>query len=817
MKINHLSIRALLTLAALSTTALPAALQAQIEEIVVTAQKREQDANDVGITMNIMTGELVKNLGISVAEDLGRFTPGLNVNESYPVGVPQYTIRGVGFQNLTTSASSTVGLYQDGANIPYTVMSRGALFDLERVEILRGPQGDLYGRNTTGGQINFVSKKPTDEFEAGFTASYGSYHTLDFDGFVSGPLASNARGRVAYKTTQAWEGWQESLTRNDELGEKDMHGLRAILDLDVSDAISMEINFRYGRDKSDNQAPAAYDPRQIGAGIALFPYNPLQNHIDLGSYTGLDSLGTLSLTSTPPWFAEGKDPKDADWTNSYTNPISGITHDLRPQRDNESIGVSGRMEWEFGGLKMVSLTAYDEFDRREAFDSDGGAFVDASNTNVSRIEVFSQELIFSGATERLTWLAGLYYSSDDVDEEYRLYMADSGFGFGSIPFNNFPFALSPVLELDTTYTQNTESRALFGHVEWEFTERFKLTLGARYTDEDIAWSGCTFSTEDNSLGAFMNTLFGASLGPGDCGIINDDLASPNSIFNAANPNDAFQVYSDSISTDKAMGKAGLDFRVNDDILLYFIVSHGFKSGGFNGAQGNTTSQLIPYRPEKLTAFEFGSKMTLLDNRMQFNASAFYYDYKDKQEGDIAVTFVGNIVGLTNVPESEVYGVEVEMDYAPITGLDLHLGAAWLESEVKEWQAVDPINSVWPNIATLDASGGQLPQAPEWSVNALANYRWPLSDALYLELGADVNYAEGSPGAPGGGVAFGSSDYTLLNARLGLGSVDNKWRVQVWSRNLTDEYYYPSASSGNGPFIRMVGMPRTLGVKLDYNF
>ena len=436
MKIPCTFSQLLVGFAAFSLPLLPAALQAQIEEIVVTAQKRQQDANDVSITMNVFTGDLVKELGIAAGEDLARFTAGLNVNESYPVGVPQYTIRGVGFQNLTTSASSTVGLYVDGVNIPYTVMSRGILFDLERIEVLRGPQGDLYGRNTTGGQINFISRKPTQEFEAGVTASYGSYQTVDFEGYVSGPVAQRAWGRLAYKTTQASEGWQESLTRDDELGEKNVHGLRAILDLDISEEAKLEINLSYGRDKSDNQAPVAYDARELGVGLALFPYQPLQNHIDIASYTGPGDLLTLPLTSTPPWFSDGSDPRDADWTNAYTSPISGVTHNLRPRRNNESLGLSARLEWEISGLKLVSLTAYNEFERREAFDSDGGYFVDANNLNNTEIEVFSQEFILSGETERLTWVAGLYYSNDDVEEQYFLdstHKCNTSFVKDSIP------------------------------------------------------------------------------------------------------------------------------------------------------------------------------------------------------------------------------------------------------------------------------------------------------------------------------------------------------------------------------------------------
>ncbi len=778
--------------------------QTMLEEIIVTAQKREQGINDVGITINVMSGELVQDLGISTAEDLARFTPALNINETAATGVPQYTLRGVGFQDFTTSSSATVGLYFDGVNIPYTVMSRGTLFDLERIEVLRGPQGDLYGRNTTAGQINFISKKPTEELEAGVTGSFGSYETIDIEGFVSGPISEQARGRFAFRTIHSFDGWQKSLTRDDDLGEKNVESLRGILDIDIGQDAHLELSVRYTKDDSENQSPAAIDGTDIGAGLALLPHTPLENY----------SPDFVTLTSTPPWFTDGKDNKDADWSNTYTSAITGSTFDIRPQRDNELIGVSGRLEWNIGDITVTSLTSYDEFDRREAFEGDGGDFVDTSNINTSKVEAFSQELIISMETDRLTWLAGMYYSNDDVSEMYHFFMPDSFFGNGSIPWGAIPFAFAPILELDTSYEQDTESIAGFAHVEWSVVEQLKITLGARYTSEERTWSGCTFSATDNSLGNFLNLLFGASLGPGDCGTIDDDPNSPNNIFVVANPNDAFQVFTDSIDTKKWMWKAGLDYSFNDDILAYFSASRGFKSGGFNGANSNATTQLLPYRPETLTAYELGTKMTLLDGTMQLNLNGYFYDYKDKQEGDLAVTFVGNIVGLTNIPKAEVLGAEVELDWAPVTGLNLHFGASYIDSEIKEWLAVDP-NSVWPEVLYIDAAGAPLAQAPEWSFNGLVSYRWSLNDTLYLELAGDVNYVDESGGVAG--PAFRSSDYTIFNVRGGIGSKNEKWRLQVWSRNVTDEYYFPSAFTGNGPNVRYVGMPRTVGVTMQYNF
>ncbi len=173
-----------------------ASAQAQLEEVIVTAQKRAQSANDVGITINAFTGDQIRDFGVATAEDIARMTPGLTVNETAATGVPLYTIRGVGFQDYSTAASSTVGIYFDEVNMPYTVMTRGLLFDTARVEVLKGPQGDLYGRNTTAGQINFISNKPTEEFEAGVVASYGNYQAYDIEAYVSGG-SDFVQGRIA--------------------------------------------------------------------------------------------------------------------------------------------------------------------------------------------------------------------------------------------------------------------------------------------------------------------------------------------------------------------------------------------------------------------------------------------------------------------------------------------------------------------------------------------------------------------------------------------------------------------------------------------
>jgi iron complex outermembrane receptor protein len=181
-----------------------------------------------------------------------------------------------------------------------------------------------------------------------------------------------------------------------------------------------------------------------------------------------------------------------------------------------------------------------------------------------------------------------------------------------------------------------------------------------------------------------------------------------------------------------------------------------------------------------------------------------------------VTFVGNISGLTNVPKSRVEGAELEWQWAPVAGLNLGAALTYLDTKVLEWQATDPVLSVWPDVVTFDASGTELPQAPKWTYNGYASYRWPVSSGLYVQLGADFNHTDTTSGGANA-FAFATKAYTLVNARIELGDAGDKWSAQLWSHNLTDEFYYPSAFVANGPFVRIAGMPRTVGISLDYHW
>jgi iron complex outermembrane receptor protein len=438
---------------------------------------------------------------------------------------------------------------------------------------------------------------------------------------------------------------------------------------------------------------------------------------------------------------------------------------------------------------------------------------------VTDLDVFSQELRLAGETENLVWITGVYYSKDKMDEAYHYFMADSLYGNASSVFSlSTPFTTFPILELNTTYNQKTESAAMFAHLEYRITDKLRLTTGGRYTMETRKWSGCTYDAGEGSLSAFLNGSFGSSLAPGACGVVDDIPTSDTYIFGllgTPNVNDAFHVIEDKIETKRWMGKIGVDYAFDEDTLGYATISHSFKSGGFNGANANTTSQLTPYDEELLTSYELGIKATLLEGSMQVNASTFYYDYQDKQETDLSVTFVGNIVSLTNVPKSEIIGAEIDINWFPTDNLTLRLGTAYLDTEIKEWQAVDA-TSAWPTTVYRDASGGTLAQSPEWSHNLLAKYEWSVSDNLIVDIAVDYSYQDETSG---GVLAENATEsFSTTNIRMGIGSDDGQWRVTLWGRNITDEYYYPAAyKGGNGPYVRSAGLPRTYGINLSYNY
>jgi len=367
-------------LAATPVAAQSSSATTEVETIVVTAQRREETANTVGMGIQAIRGETLERLHVTDAKDLTTFAPSFTVSQSYQ-GVPTYTLRGIGFNTINMSATSTVGTYTDEVAYAYPMMNTGPIFDLERVEVLKGPQGTLYGRNTTAGLIDFVTRKPTEDFQAGLTAEVGNYKTLNFEGYISGPLAERVQGRLAFRVENSDEGWQVSRSRGERQGKVDRYGLRGSLAIQPSDNVDIDISLTAWKNQSDTVA---------AQGIGFTPATT-------GSPFNAPGLAAY-IAANPP-----TDASQADWAPLSVRAANigigaGIDGPLR--EDNDFYAGKVRVAWDLGGdMRLISLTSYNKLKRNAKFDWSGAPYEILIQHARGDIESIAEELHLEGAGE----------------------------------------------------------------------------------------------------------------------------------------------------------------------------------------------------------------------------------------------------------------------------------------------------------------------------------------------------------------------------------------------------------------------------------
>lgn len=414
-----------------TTTALP--------QVTVTAQRHEESAQDVGIALTALSGQDLQNKGVTNVNELQNYVPNLDIAPQYGGGNPLFRIRGVGLKDYGSNNTSTVGVYLDQVALPYPIQTQGQLFDLERVEVLRGPQGTLYGRNSTAGAINFITNKPTREFHGGLTTSYGSYNASNVEGFLSGPLSDTLRARLAFITEQGGA-WQENRVTGQSLGDKDNTSVRGQFDWDATPDINFNLSVHAGEDKSDSRGSYLYQGLKPNANGAA--YSSISPETD-GKKTG------WGLT---PGFAK----------------LTGLSVGDKPHRDNDNTGFALTGTFDLNDhLSVTSITASDRFRRREYIDWDASVIPQSDEYFDSKIEVFSQELrLASHDNERFNWQTGLYFAQDRLDENfYSDFSANLGYG------------------TYTSYTQKSHTYSAFAQGDYQLTDDWKLIVGVRQEKE----------------------------------------------------------------------------------------------------------------------------------------------------------------------------------------------------------------------------------------------------------------------------------------------------------------------------------------------
>lgn len=417
-----------------------------LEEIVVTAERRQEPAQSVGIAMSVLPGDSLEAKSISYVNDLQNAVPSLQVEPAFGSSQPQFRLRGVGFIDYTSNNASPVGVSIDDVALALPIQTQGLLFDIDRVEVLYGPQGTLYGRNTTGGEINFITNRPTADTHAGATVEYGSYGQFTGQGFVSGSVADGLMGRLSFATEQGGA-WQWNRLNGESLGDADKVALRGQLEFDPAQALNFRLETFWSQDKS----------QEIGLQL-IAPYAP---------YNAGRGGPTLPADTDPHVTGWQLDPVFAD--------VIGINPDSKPGLDNENYGVDFTGNIDFGGAKLTSITAWNKMIRREYSDWDATRYYDSDEYFRSYLKVISEEMrIASTGAGPLAWIGGIFYADQNLEENFYSDFSDADIGF--------PPGTTPDIVL-TKYGQNANSIGEFGQIDYKLGDAFKVVLGAREDHE----------------------------------------------------------------------------------------------------------------------------------------------------------------------------------------------------------------------------------------------------------------------------------------------------------------------------------------------
>lgn len=785
----------------------------------MTAQKRDQRTQDVGIAIAAFGGDQMEALGVVDVKDVAVLVPGFTVAKSFR-GPPIYTLRGVGFNTPNMSTSSPVGIYLDEVAYPYPIMTEGLSLDLSRVEVLKGPQGTLYGRNTTGGLVNSIANKPTAERSAEVKVSYGSYQSYGIEGFLNGGIAPNLNARLAFDVQRADKGWQVSVTHGQRLGKVDKAAARFSLGWEPSDRTRFLLTANWWKDRSDTQA---------GQSIAAFPRG-------LIAFLGLTTpeqwaAAAPGLGIDPRIFSQSYTPtsgKQANWvvqnlpwggTNGGGQNFTPAPLDFRKDNELTSLALRG----EFGlsdTIKVTSLTSYSHFTRREGYDTGGWDIENLIGLGEGSIKSFSQELRVNGDTDRLHWVLGGFYARDKIRENDKSWGATIStvalvrtFGVATAPAGTTPAQLEDIQwgfrDWENLINQTITSKALFGQVEYKLTDQLNLTAGLRYSKDKAKFSGCSKDQGDNSIAASWNaffnnaTPFGANVAPGGCvtylAALTPFAANPQGIVNKV------------LDEDNLSGRVALDYRVNDDVLLYVSAARGFKSGAFPNINANVAPQYDPAKQEEVRAYEAGIK-TSPARGMIMNASVFYYDYLDKQlfvntPDPVYVT----LNSIKNIPKSHIFGVEGEISVPLARGLDARVTATYLNAKIDTYSGFTDFGEA------KDFKGASFPFTPKFQLNGTLTYGFDVNDDIEARLTVNGRYTSSSRGDLEGNPLFKIDGYALFDANLAVMTKDDQYQLDVFVRNIGNKYYWNSVQLPLDSLVRYAGMPRTWGVSLKSRF
>ena len=730
-----------------ATYAQESGIDALMEEITVTARKREEGLQDTPIAVSVFSGESLEARGVQRIDEIAGLTPNMsfdNINTNGGGGNSAAVfLRGVGQRDFLPSADPGVGIYVDGVYYARSIGSVLDIIDIDRVEVLRGPQGTLFGRNTTGGAISIHTQKPHEEFEGKVRVRVGIDDRLDVLGKVNVPMSDNLyMSATVAKFDQ--DGFVVNPLNGMDTGDDDTLAVRGALRWQASNNLEVNISGDYSRDRENGQARVVtQNPNRVvdlspGANIfthnflygANSPLNPANGGPGLG-HPGIPFAREFSNCDATPANIAGT---TSGCANANTIALGKNTSTMPTYSNHDIYGFSGTIDWQISNnLEIKSITAYRNVDSEFAHDGDGTPFfLSWVRDEIYTQEQFTQEIHLQGmaVNDRLQWILGGFYFTEDGNN-----------------YNPVDFAL---LDIESGAAFDHESIAGFAQGTFDVTDKLHITAGVRYTDD----------TKD-----FIVTSNGVS--------IQSAVVVPPGLFLKLIPDGTT-----TLKADDWTPMANISYDWNDNLMTYFTYSEGFKSGGITQRNAGVYPDKAPtYNPEFVESFEIGFKYSNPDGNFVLNVAAFYADYTNIQLETLAPE--GIAPQLDNAGEGEIKGFEIESRWSPLDTWFLEVALGHLDAVITEARA-DVINTGFPS------KGDRLPQVPRWSLASSLIKEMGLGDMGTLTARLDYNYRTKVFFNPNNDPGDVMQSHGLMNASLGWDSANDKYSLIFHANNIFDK-------------------------------
>ncbi|NIB41516.1 TonB-dependent receptor [Pseudomaricurvus alkylphenolicus] len=777
-----------------------------LEEVVVTAQKRSESMQEVPVAVSAIGSEDIEALGWDNPTDVASQVPNMQVSAPLGDAQPIFAIRGISMADYNPSQASPIGVYADEAYLGSTYTHGLSMFDIERIEVLRGPQGTLYGKNTTGGAINIITRNPELD---GYTTGYTTLGVEDYDGrsasmAVESPLIDGVLGaRLALKTKKDEGKWDNH--NGSDMAQTDYRAGRLTLNWQPTDELNALLKIT-----SAKSTPRSSVPRAEGT---------------------LPGGMTLAGVVTDGEHYEG-------------------ATDYVGKTETEMTSVNLKVSYDFENFTLVSVSSFYDADYLAETDTDGTTANLLSIDWQSDSEAFGQDLrLVSSFDGPFNFIAGLYYGHEDINTDivHHTFFADPVVpvmlnnlsnamnAMGNVPMADHFAALAVAApnmgQVQRGFDVVKESYAVYTHMTYDINDNLGLTVGLRYTEDENRRNYINYSHLDHSgnpIGSWLpnNLLSTPFIAMGiDAPFVTSGLSAqtglPAGMF-LDGPYTTASGEKRSVKEDAFTGKIALDYQLNADVMLYASYSKGFRSGSFNNGlvYADQTNENGAYAaPEYVDAYEVGVKSEFFDSRVRLNANYFFYEYEDQQ----FVNQVGISAQLVNAGGADIQGLEVELLAMPMEGLTVQAGLGLIDAEYTELN-LPRLSTPLDPADTIDLKGNQPVSSPELNFNFALDYEFQPSDAIIARAHFDGTYTDeqwfSAYNELDGHSNIRQDSYWIYNARVTLSDLAEKYALSLWVQNLTEEEYDVYAINLQGGFgynYFLEGAPRTYGVDFTVRF